>query len=134
MTVRISAEKLEEWIMRPGGGADQAMNRLGHNVMTNAKALLSNDMVNVRTGLLRASINYRVVYDGPTMSVFIGSNVDYAGHVHKGTAPHIIRGHGKMLSFYWPKAGKQMVLPFVRHPGTAPRPYLTEALRRSTLS
>ena len=103
------------------------------DVMTNAKALLSHDMVNVRTGLLRASINYRVVYDGPTMSVFIGSNVDYAGYVHKGTAPHIIRGHGKMLSFYWPKAGTQLVPPFVRHPGTAPRPYLTESLRRSTL-
>ena len=43
----------------------------------------------------------------------------YASYVREGTRPHVIRPkRGKVLSFYWPKANRQMFLPRVNHPGT----------------
>ena len=44
---------------------------------------------------------------------------EYASLVKDGTRPHVIRARRKkVLSFYWPKAGQQMFLPRVNHPGT----------------
>lgn len=55
--------------------------------------------------------------------------VPWALYVHRGTRPHRIDGN-PLLSFYWPKAGKQMVRPFVNHPGTRPNRFLLDAVRQ----
>jgi hypothetical protein len=56
----------------------------------------------------------------------------YASFVRiPGTRPHVIRAKkGKLLSFYWPKAAKQMFLPKVNHPGYRGSDWWDVALRR----
>lgn len=61
---------------------------------------------------------------------------DYASFVRTpGTRPHKIptvkrkRGQ-KMLSFYWPEAGKQMFLPQVNHPGYRGSGWWDEGIRK----
>lgn len=68
---------------------------------------------------------------------------DYASMVREGTRPHVIRPRRKkVLSFYWPRLGRQMFLPRVNHPGTRGntwwdqgiakwQDYLQEGLRRA---
>jgi hypothetical protein len=54
---------------------------------------------------------------------------EYASYVAEGTRPHTIRAkRGKVLSFFWPKAGKQMFLPKVNHPGFRGNSWWTDAL------
>lgn len=56
---------------------------------------------------------------------------DYASYVKDGTRPHVIRPRrGKVLSFYWPKTGRQMFLPKVNHPGTRGNGWWDEGLRK----
>lgn len=72
-----------------------------------------------RTGALRQLIRA----DGPTMSGQVTAqgeircDADYAEWTDKGSDPHIIQGN-PLLAFYWEKVGRDMVLPFVNHPGT----------------
>jgi len=64
-------------------------------------------------------------------------NVDYAGAVEFGSAPHIIRPNKKKaLAFkpgggfrFWDEQGR-VVVKRVKHPGTKAQPYLTPALER----
>lgn len=59
------------------------------------------------------------------------ASTPYASFVRDGTRPHVIRPRrGRVLSFYWPKAGKQMFLARVNHPGTRSNPWWNNAIRR----
>lgn len=71
----------------------------------------------------------RVQVRGVTMDIEIG--VPYAEYVRRGTKPHLIRGR-PLLAFFWEKIGRNMVLPFVRHPGTKPNPWYDRAVGRIT--
>lgn len=48
--------------------------------------------------------------------------VDYASYVAEGTDPHPIQGN-PLLSFFWPKMGKQVIVRSVNHPGTTANPW-----------
>ena len=56
--------------------------------------------------------------DGPSVLV---------GVANTKTKPHVIRGN-PLLTFYWPKAGRVMVLRSVNHPGSEMGPYLARKL------
>lgn len=59
------------------------------------------------------------------------ADTKYASFVKDGTRPHVIRAKkGKLLSFYWPKAGKQMFLAKVNHPGTKANGWWNAGLNR----
>lgn len=84
----------------------------------------------MRTGRLRAS--GRIEYSGffsfrPKATIIF--DVDYAGYVNDGTAPHIIRPKrpGGVLRF---RMGSRLVYArYVNHPGTRANPFLDRALR-----
>jgi len=73
-------------------------------------------------GNLRSSITFNV--DEGDKIAYIGTNVDYAPHVEYGTRPHIITvRNAKVLS-----DGQTIFGKTVRHPGTAPQPFLRTGL------
>lgn len=82
-----------------------------------------------RPGTLRDSIVVRVADRGAGLpSVMVGSDDPIALLHHDGTPPHVIRARRKpMLVFY--SHGAIRVVKSVRHPGTKPNRYLTDALR-----
>lgn len=58
----------------------------------------------------------------------MGSDLEYAGFVNDGTAPHIIRPRrAQVLRFN--VGGRTVYAKVVNHPGTRARPFLDRALR-----
>lgn len=55
---------------------------------------------------------------------------DHAAAYHNGSVPHVIRAvNANVLAFQWPKRGPGVFFfPQVNHPGTAPHPFLLEAM------
>lgn len=83
----------------------------------------------VDTGRLRASIRTeRRSFLGFRLRWTIGSDVDYAGYVHDGTAPHVIRPKTKSV-LRFKVGGRWVYAKQVNHPGTRARPFLDRALR-----
>ena len=82
-------------------------------------------------GTLQRSIVKRPVEDTKgDIGWAVGSADPIALIHHEGTQPHIIRPtRGKYLVFYWPRAGKVVYMTEVKHPGTKPNRYLTNALK-----
>jgi hypothetical protein len=86
----------------------------------------------VHTGALKASIKEDAEHAHGEMSVLGGVSADrpYALYVHQGTKPHIIRARRvSALRFFWPRTERVEHFRYVHHPGTKPRPFLTEAAR-----
>lgn len=82
-----------------------------------------------RPGTLRDSIVTRIVEQGDSPAVKVGSEDPIALLHHEGTPPHIIRARrAPMLVFYWPKVGQVVAFKKVNHPGTFPNHYLTDPL------
>ena len=83
----------------------------------------------VRTGRLRSSIRA----EPPRIfslrgTVKVGSDLEYAGFVNDGTAPHVIRPRrAQVLRFT--VGGRVVFAKVVNHPGTRPNPFLDRALR-----
>lgn len=81
------------------------------------------------TGRLRSSIRA----DPPRVfslrgSVKVGSDVEYAGFVNDGTAPHVIRPRTKQV-LRFRVGGRIVYAKVVNHPGTRANPFLDRALR-----
>ena len=79
----------------------------------------------VDTSFLRNSITYEII-DGE----IIFSMVGYGKYVEYGTLPHIIKAKNKK-ALSW-KGGDHPVKS-VRHPGTAPQPFIRNTFRRKLL-
>ena len=61
----------------------------------------------------------------------VGSRLIYAYSVHEGQpARTITPSRATALRFFWRKVGRNVVLPYVKHPGTQGQPYLTDAMRK----
>jgi len=76
--------KLEK---RPGAmqaGLEQAVQRLSLQLLVLVKNKLSDDVLHVRTGRLRRSINQRVDTDQTTVTGVVGTNVEYAQRLEYG--------------------------------------------------
>lgn len=70
----------------------------------------------------------RVSQTGLRIRGDVFNNTKYALAVHEGTKPHIIRARkGKALKF--DVGGRTVYATSVRHPGTRPQPFLSDALR-----
>ncbi|UPK64898.1 hypothetical protein MYP14_05980 [Rhodococcus pyridinivorans] len=84
--------------------------------------------VPVRTGFLGRSIQEDpLVFAGPfRVTTGVTATADYAGAVHDGTRPHVIRPrNGTHLKF--PGRNGPVFARSVNHPGTRPRPFLRNA-------
>lgn len=81
------------------------------------------------TGRLKASINWSLTTAGYYVRGRSGSDLIYAYSVHEGQpARQILPKRAAHLVFFWRKVGRRVRLPQVNHPGTAPQPYLVQAL------
>lgn len=83
----------------------------------------------VRTGRLRSSIRA----EPPRIfslrgSVTVGSDLEYAGYVNDGTAPHVIRPR-RRRALRFIVGGRVVFARRVNHPGTRANPFLDRALR-----
>ena len=85
----------------------------------------------VDTGRMAQAIREDQI-ESPTPFRVIGgvtSHAPYSIYVHQGTAPHVIRPrNASALKFE--AGGKTIFASSVRHPGTRPRPFLTNAVAR----
>jgi len=80
----------------------------------------------VRTGRLRESISLIKVND---LHYVVGSPLEYAVYVERGTRPHIIRPkRARALRFV--VGGETVFARLVRHPGTKPHPFFAHALQK----
>lgn len=84
----------------------------------------------VRTGYLgRSIVEDPIVWEGPfRLKTGVTATASYAAAVHEGTRPHVIRARpGGTLAFK--VGGNTVFAQSVNHPGTRPRPFLTNAAR-----
>jgi hypothetical protein len=81
------------------------------------------------TGRLKQSINWSVQTAGWNIRGRSGSDLIYAYSVHEGQPARVITAKRKPhLVFYWRRVGRIVRRFSVNHPGTAPQPYLVQAL------
>lgn len=96
---------------------------------TKAKLLLSNDLVNVRSGNLRSSQQPpKVQQVGNLIVASMENTAKYARYVHDGTRPHDIRARRVKFLTGWTYRGMPVFTPLVHHPGTKARPWMKQAL------
>ena len=80
----------------------------------------------VRTGKLRESISLVKVND---LHYVVGSPLDYAVFVERGTRPHIIKPK-RARALRFEVGGEVVFARLVRHPGTKPNPFFARALQK----
>lgn len=81
------------------------------------------------TGRLKRSINWSVQTAGWNVRGRSGSELIYAYSVHEGQpARRITAKRHPTLVFFWRRVGHVVTPRAVNHPGTAPQPYLVQAL------
>lgn len=86
-------------------------------------------MAPVRTGRLRSSIRAEPPRIFSLRGVCkVGSDLEYAGFVNDGTAPHDIRPRSKQV-LKFTVGGRTVFAKVVHHPGTRANPFLDRALR-----
>jgi phage gpG-like protein len=110
----------------------RAVNMSAADVLEGAKAKVSDDVLNVRSGRLRRSLHFTPGGDETNPEASVGTNVEYAAiHEFGGTTkPHIIEAvNGKTLAFMG-KGGKMVFRALVHHPGSVmpERSFLRSAL------
>ncbi len=82
------------------------------------------------TGRLKASIHWSVQTAGWNVRGVSGTDLIYAMSVHDGQpARRIVAKRAPHLVFYWRRVGRVVRRFSVNHPGTAPQPFLVQALR-----
>lgn len=110
------------------GASMTELRRVAPRVVNRAKVLAPVD-----TGRLRAAIGPPKYTRTWTLrpKATIEVNVEYAGYVHDGTRPHIIRPrNARALRFVI--GGRVVFAKVVHHPGTRARPFLDRALHEVT--
>jgi hypothetical protein len=138
--LRIRFEKIRE---RSSLGLSKGIEKAAIHLSTIIKRdYLSGQMVKNRKGHLRRSIFARML-EKFTGAVGIGKEVPYGKFVHEGTRPHMIYPKNKKALAFAPAAGairasafvpkgklgatlraNMIVRKGVKHPGTAPKPFL----------
>ena len=118
----------------PGGlrsGILRTVTRLGFQLQANVQRKLSGEVLKVRTGTLRSSINTKIQQSSTSVTATVGTNVKYAAANEYGavTPPHqILPKRGRALAFEW--KGSQVFFRSVQHPGSKipERSFLRSAL------
>lgn len=103
------ADLVAKWQKMPASmqaGVEKTVQRLSLQLLALVKNKLSDDVLHVRTGRLRRSINQRVTSDQNSVTGIVGTNVEYAQRLEygfKGTESvreslrHITQAFGKQL-------------------------------------
>jgi phage gpG-like protein len=119
----IGREQVIAKLQRAGSAAHQAVYKLvqelGLRLLAKVKLKLSDDVLHVRTGRLRRSINLQMTDEGDAVVASVGTNVIYARiHEFGGTTrPHVIEAKkGKALRFE--SNGMVYYRRRVNHPGS----------------
>lgn len=103
-------------------------------VHVDAYTNLSNTMVNVQTGDLRSNLGWRMRRNRSKTDITISSTMPYSKFVHDGTRAHTIvpkvRDDGKPGVLRFKIGGQTVFSRRVEHPGTKPRPFLLDALKK----
>jgi phage gpG-like protein len=111
------------------GGIARAMTKLALETQRLVQQKLSGQVLNVRTGVLRSSINYHVQDNASQVTATIGTGVKY-GRFHEYGVPHsweIKPARANVLAF---KVGGQSIFAArVIHPPLPERSFLRSALR-----
>jgi phage gpG-like protein len=131
---RLDAVALQQLLRSPRGGVMRNLLRRGLLVETQAKRNLSGigGPKRIDTGRLRASISTVAVTRNGEPAVLVGTNVKYAGFVHRGTGLYgprhapIRPRTAKFLRFKPRGAGRYVYARQVK--GMKPNPFLTNAL------
>ena len=122
----IDEGRLNEVVM---GQTTRFVNGFVRRVVTEAVALAPK-----RTGALaRSTHSDPVVHTGPwTIETGVSADVRYAGPVHEGARPHVIRPRrvGGVLAFQI--GGRQIFAARVNHPGQRSQPFIRNAVHRVT--
>jgi HK97 gp10 family phage protein len=123
MDAREFERGLRRWAGRLSRESKEATRRTGIRVQNEARRLAPVD-----TGRLRSSIVHRVEERGARFyDVSVGTNVNYAEFVEKGTRRHFIRPkNGQYLKFQY--MGRTVYTKLVDHPGTKAQPFLAPAI------
>lgn len=132
-TIRIpSPDAFFRALAGPGGGLMKAMMAVGFKVEARAKMYTSGVMVGVVTGRLSGGITTVPAVINGTPAVLVGTNTSYAIYVHEGTKAHWPPRDpiAKWLAFKGgnPRDAYRVQRAIARR-GTAPRPFLSTALR-----
>lgn len=125
-TSSVDNAALTQFINDPDGPIKKDLRRRANNVQRRARQL-----VGVKTGALRQSIQVKELQTLVTPSISIGSQLPYALAHHEGTRPHTIDPNSERL-LRFKVAGKVVYARRVQHPGTRPNPYLARALREAS--
>ena len=92
---------------------------------------LSGQLVKNRTGTLRRSIHPDAEASGSTITGIVGTNVEYAKYLERGTAAHeITPKSAKVLAFK--KGGEMVFARHVNHPGIQARRFLAGSIEERT--
>lgn len=131
----IDYKELDNILNSPTGQGGRYLRRKADKIRDHAKV-----QAGFRTGRLRRSI--RVYGHSRAISgqkIYIGSAVPYARMHHEGTLPHIITPNNHKFLKFRPSKGYRagwnvladgsVLARKVRHPGTRPNRYLTDALK-----
>ncbi len=105
------------------GIAFRKMEDLGRRIETNAK-----NRAPVRTGNLRRSIGHTVTVEGKKLKLNVFATAKYASFMHDGTRPHLITPKNKGGVLVFQAKGRTVFAAYAKHPGTAARPFLREAV------
>ena len=110
-------------------GIARAVTRLAIETQARVQQKLSGQVLKVRTGVLRSSINYKVEQNATGVTATVGTNVKY-GKFHEFGVPHswqIFPKSARALAFEL--NGKTIFAKRVTHPPLPERSFLRSALR-----
>ena len=129
VSIKLDHGALQRMLLSPNGDVGRHTQRLGHEVVREAKSRAPIAHQGKHIGELRKSISI-TEWPGPRGSLQITANTKFALAVHEGSKPHKISGkNGGMLRFPG-RSGKLVVIRSVNHPGHAKgNPFLMDALR-----
>lgn len=112
VTVRLDPGAIRAQLTGPGGAIARDLIRRGQRVENKARRLCPVD-----EGRLRASISTEVRGSGSSLTIRIGSNLEYAIYVEEGTGIYAGRG------YITPKRGTYMRWPRKNNSGSGSRRY-----------
>jgi HK97 gp10 family phage protein len=120
--------KLEAMPGRVHDGIARAVTRLGFELRRRVPQKLSGDVLKVRSGSLRSSINTQIEDSGSAVAATVGTNIDYARYHEYGVARSwfIEARDAKALRFNI--GGETLFRRRVTHPPLPERSFLRSAL------
>jgi hypothetical protein len=134
--VRMDPVALGRLLRGPNGPVARQMIRDADQVRDEAKRLVGYSRPDPlgrprrKPNHLRDTIVTRATDRKGEFAMLVGSNDEIALLHHEGTQPHLIRPRRAPALVFWStRAGRVISTKLVRHPGTRPNRYLTDALR-----